>query len=1079
MAIDPEEDATATQSPEERLEALTLSVATDEKPHIPGYELEELRGRGTFGEVWSGRQLSSGQKVAVKILRARPGASWAYFRSEVERHSLVAEHPNIVTLLDADLEADPPYFVMNLYPGSLADHAHSNPERVVSWLEQIARALRHTHQRGLLHCDLKPSNVLVDVEGQAQLADFGQAVLRSEESRSLGSLGFMAPEQANPSALPDVRWDVYALGATGYFLLSGERPRLTVERLRSNSAGELLNDYQGHLALQPLQPLHVDRDLEEILTSCLQLEASHRPDGMAEVLEDLERRRQRRPLLCRRPWSRRYLLSRFLQRNALTTGFATLLLLVLLVGLTLFYRQYAATRARLAGQFYSQGWSLFQGGETAAAYLWWTEALRLAPREPVYRKPIRDYPFPLQRIWEHRGELHCIRFSSDGKRLLAGASDGSASVWDVASGAREASIAAVPQPAGEGVRPLDIERVLQAADFAPDNVHFVTSAPVRIWDSNGLVAECGPGEQVAWSPDGKTILAQVHDGVRVLDARSGRPLYAPLQHPDVQGARFSPDGRHVLSFGGQQAKLWNVATGSPECSLPAPSNVYFADFDDVGRRIVVPTSDGSVFVWSLNGKRLLRFKTPEVFGCVASFSHDGKRLLVGCTMGYLGMFDSHDGHPLTPLKRSRWTPLGARFCSGDHRFLTYSYYGLARLWDVETGDPRSPSFVNDGPLTSVALSPDGKYLATASGRGTVRLFRLEASEPQCVQEITLDTPRGDLVVFSPEGRMLLTGVARSGVCRSWDPVTGRTLLPAFQSGPKQVNLRANFSANGRYLALGGHEPQVYEVSSGKAIGKSLPRSPTGYFTAAVSGDGKRMATLEWDRHIRFWNVMTGEVEREFRPGVLAVSCAFSPDDRQFYWGSMDDTVRRVAVPAGETQELLQTGMFVGTLEVGRDVLLTGSGDGNARLWNAERAEPLSRPMPHGAALLDVALSPNGDRIATVSLDDKARLWSRLGEPLLPSLPHPGVAAVSFTPDGRQLMTASSTRIRFWDARLETEESPEHVRLRVEVQTGMQLAGNRGDLGSPALTLAPLSAKEWEARRRELLGGPESGLVPLR
>lgn len=237
------DDYTATQSQEQRRDALVRSVA-DGVPQVEGYVLEELRGRGTFGEVWAGRQVSSGQKVAVKLFRARAGASWTYFRAEVERHSLVAEHPNIVTLLDADLEADPPFFAMNLYPGSLSA---SDPKTVVKWMEQIARALRHTHQRGLLHCDLKPSNVLLDVEGQAQLADFGQAVLRTEDTRSLGSLGFMDPEQAEAGAVPDVRWDVYALGATAYYLLSGQRPRLSEARLRSATPQELLADYRAGL----------------------------------------------------------------------------------------------------------------------------------------------------------------------------------------------------------------------------------------------------------------------------------------------------------------------------------------------------------------------------------------------------------------------------------------------------------------------------------------------------------------------------------------------------------------------------------------------------------------------------------------------------------------------------------------------------------------------------------------------------------------------------------------------------------------------------------------------------------------
>ena len=325
-------DGTLFQAEEERDEARELS--NDVAPEIPGVSLEQVVGSGTFGDVWLGYHQRTGQKVAVKIFTRRFGLDWDYFQKEIGQLREVAEHPNVVTLLDADLAHVPPYLVMPMLSGgSLAGYSLKEDSqldsRVLVWFTQITEALSYIHRKGILHCDLKPANVLLDEEGRAKLVDFGQARESGAGESSLGTLGYMPPEQAylalgESQMMPSPGWDIYSLGATMYNLLTGQLPRIPLSSRSQLShltdAGERLNLYVETLQKAPLLNLcelnpGVDRDLAAIIEACLKLDPDQRTASASEVLEDLERRRDGLPLLARRPWTRSYRASKFLRKN--------------------------------------------------------------------------------------------------------------------------------------------------------------------------------------------------------------------------------------------------------------------------------------------------------------------------------------------------------------------------------------------------------------------------------------------------------------------------------------------------------------------------------------------------------------------------------------------------------------------------------------------------------------------------------------------------------------------------------------------------------------------------------------------
>jgi serine/threonine protein kinase len=280
---------------------------------VPGYEVERCLGEGAYGEVWLARDKNNpGRQVAIKFYTRRSG-DWALLAREVEKLNFLATDRYVVQLLDVGWNADPPYYVMEfMEKGSLAERLKAGPLPVAeaaSLFRDVAIGVVNAHNRGVLHCDLKPANVLLGPDGKPRLADFGQSRLSHEQAPALGTLFYMAPEQADLKAVPDARWDVYALGAVLYCLLTGEPPYRDAPQAAtlegSLSLEERLACYRRLLQEAPRPRKHrrvpgIDRALVEIIDRCLAVSPARRYPNIQAVLGALDARalrRARRPLL--------------------------------------------------------------------------------------------------------------------------------------------------------------------------------------------------------------------------------------------------------------------------------------------------------------------------------------------------------------------------------------------------------------------------------------------------------------------------------------------------------------------------------------------------------------------------------------------------------------------------------------------------------------------------------------------------------------------------------------------------------------------------------------------------------------
>jgi serine/threonine-protein kinase len=214
----------------------TLLGAT--RPELPGFELQELLGRGGMGEVWRARQQSLGRMVAVKLLPPRLAKDPEFVtRFEKEATALAAlNHPNIIQIIDRGVAGEHYYFAMEFVEGRSLREAMGpgglTPAQALRTMLQVARAIECAHQKGIVHRDLKPENILLDERGHVKVADFGLAGIRGPDSKlqltatavAMGTLNYMAPEQRRDAKNVDGRADLFSLGVVLYEVLTGELP---------------------------------------------------------------------------------------------------------------------------------------------------------------------------------------------------------------------------------------------------------------------------------------------------------------------------------------------------------------------------------------------------------------------------------------------------------------------------------------------------------------------------------------------------------------------------------------------------------------------------------------------------------------------------------------------------------------------------------------------------------------------------------------------------------------------------------------------------------------------------------------
>jgi WD40 repeat protein len=497
----------------------------------------------------------------------------------------------------------------------------------------------------------------------------------------------------------------------------------------------------------------------------------------------------------------------------------------------------------------------------------------------------------------HSNAVFTALFSPDGKTVLTAGADGTARLWDAATGEAKGASLFHTGPVEQAAFSPD-GRTLAVGCNRSDVSRNLRVGEVQLWDvaegrtlGRGLLHP-GPLKTLAFSPDGRTLLTgcivpperpgdPLRGQARLWDVGRAEPLGPALLHAGpVWAVAFNPDGRTFLTgCEDATARLWQTATGLPVGPLiKSWGNVLAVAFSPDGRTLLLGSADepGIAQLWAAPpGQALGALAHPDKVSALA-LSPDGKALLTGCHDGKLRLWDLPGRAPIgTPLTLGNPGKTPARKPSGAPGPLPAFVRALAfhpdgklaaagcadrkvHLWDLSTRQPHAPPLLHKSPVVGVAFSPDGQTLATVqSDRRGPQRWRVADGVP--LGESAAEVGQLWAVAYSAAGDKLLVG-GHGGVCfySSDGKPLGSHLLPAGPSGEQGLVWSAVWGpADKTFLTGDNRLAHRWDRATGKPVGPPfVHQGPV--WALACSADGRTVLTGSGDRTARLWDAVTGK-----------------------------------------------------------------------------------------------------------------------------------------------------------------------------------------------------------------------------
>ncbi len=1010
---------------------------------IGGATIVRQLAAGGMGRVFEAQQHAPSRKVAVKFLNGH-GDSFSR-RLLGQEAALLArmKHANIADVYTVGVYESQgskhQWIMMELVEDacSLTEYAArenlSLVQRVHLALDAVS-AMTAAHAKGIIHLDIKSSNVLVGSDGVVKLIDFGIGrVLTEKTSDSSSPAGWvrgtpasMSPEQrAGQDELIDARSDIYGMGLlfTELFL-----PHLV---WRGSGAG-ICNDVKHReqslsCAYQYPVARGASKDLCSVIAQCTRQRPDERFSTMREVEQELIRWVHGHPVLCRKPGFVEFV-CRLVARNKVVSCF------LLLFAITVISAVCAV------------GWFAYTAGVSQQHAVIAADAARGTLADSLLRQAFsaeRDNHVQMvQDLLSQREDVlatfadrvptRIVKSSSLAIRTLLSRLDGSSSFWR-SSGASITSVA-VADEAGVAVACGKDGRVVVCSlksgriDRLPTFQYETGSRP---WTS-------------VISDTGRVAIVGCDDGrIHVLDTEEGKVLGVCFGHVGpVYGLVMLPSGKEFISSGRDGClRQWNIQEQFQFTVLTSfETSVYGLDQSPDGIWIAAGLRDGSVRLWNRDTDQEERLSGHQgrVFG--VDFSDDGKHLASASedqTVRVWGMKNlTEEACFYHPVRVN-----AVRFC-GAGKVASAAGDQLLRIWNVHGKNQVRTFNGHKGAVWSLAtIGSTGLF--TGSDDGTVRFWE-DAWDPQikCVTDAKVHT-----VGMSADGRHLAVGTS-SGFITIWDTFT-RALIAKRKISDLPINeirwhpLLSEFSVAGSDSTV---TQWVFESGQSAADGgstehtrphlrhrKTLSGHRRRVFSIAYSASGSLLASAGEDGTVRLWQ--QGESKPAAiidHPGrVFCLAYSTCAESERLATGCEDGTVR-VFDKQGERLEAFhghrgQINALAWNRGSGDQWNIASAGaDGTVRLWRLSRPSQKSQPTGHvqssifaarGGKIWSLESVPDEPLLIAGTESGEVVIWSTSESTPLTSFPghdHP-VWDVSVGPDGSQLWSGGwDGAVRRWD-----------------------------------------------------------------